>query len=295
MNRASTLTNEQLVSELKKRLIQEDPIVEKYKQLEEEVRLLSAQARESEKEKSAFLSNVRNEINNPLTSILGLAESITRLSREPKIKSLGSLIHQQAFDLDFQMRNIIIASEIETGDVKPLLSQVHITSLLESQLDYLSLKLNSAHVAVKIEVDEALYFPTDSYLLQAICANLLANAIEFSGNAKLVNVKVWLQDDNLNLNITDFGEGIAKERQNQLFKRFKQLDSGSTKLHAGQGLGLAVVHELVGLLGGSIELESSVGIGTSVTIQLPPPVSNQTTLTSTYGNEVIFENGSQEF
>lgn len=288
-----TLTNTELLNELNRRLeIDTQPGSSAFKKLEEELRSVSALIRESEKEKSAFLSNVRNEINNPLTSILGLAESISRLSKEEKIRSLSSLIHQQAFELDFQMRNIIIASEIETGDIQPMISKVNISSLLESQIDYLSLKIMASHVVVKLEADESLEFPTDSYLFQTICINLLANAIEFSGKAKLVKVKAQVQENNLVLNVTDFGEGIAKDKQAFLFKRFSQLDSGSTKLHAGQGLGLAVVHELVSILNGEIELESSIHNGTSITIQLPMS-SDQSNVVSTYGNEVIFSDGEE--
>lgn len=293
MSRLDQFTNDELLLELTSRLNEREQNVE-LKKLEEEVRLLSAQIRESENDKSAFLSNVRNEINNPLTSILGLAESITRLSREEKIKSLGSLIHRQAFELDFQIRNIILASEIETGDINPLISQVDISSLLESQLDYLSLKINAARVAITLELDDTLLFPTDSYLLQAICMNLLANAIEFSGKTKLVKVRASLVANCLVLNVTDFGEGIAADKQSHLFKRFKQLDSGSTKVHAGQGLGLAIVHELVSILNGTIELDSSAQTGTSITIHLPMPEISQSNAISSYGNEVIF-NDAIEF
>jgi signal transduction histidine kinase len=284
-------TNNELIYELYRR--SQSTSADEYSAPEEEIKQLSLKLREAEKGKSDFLSNVRNEINNPLTSILGLAESISLLSKEEKIKRLGSLIHQQAFELDFQMRNIIIASEIEMGNINPMISQVNLTSLLESQIDYLGLKIKSNNVNVSLEVSESLMHPSDSYLLQTIFTNLLANAIEFSGSNKAVNVKAWKDGDQLFVNIVDFGEGIAIEKQRLLFTRFKQLDSSSTKSHAGQGLGLAIVHELVSILEGTFELNSSAQNGTSITIQLPVPQLTQSTSISAYGNEVIFTDGEE--
>lgn len=291
MNELHNIGNDQLFNELLRRLKSTQHQCHACEELEKQVRSLSAHIRDSEKEKSTFVSNVRNEINNPLTSILGLAESIARLSREEKIRSLASLVHQQAFALDFQMRNVIIASEIESGNICPLISQVNVRSLIESQIDYLSSRINSAEVAIKLNIEESLCFPTDAFLLQTICINLLANAVEFSGKTKVVIVSASLAGANLRLNVTDFGEGIMHEKQNMLFKRFKQLDSGPTKSHAGQGLGLAIVHELVSILSGTIDLNSTVNTGTSISIQLSMGEAHKPGLSSAYGNEVIFSDG----
>jgi signal transduction histidine kinase len=263
-----------------------------YHALENEVRSLSGKLREAEQGKSDFLSHVRNEINNPLTSVLGLAESISFISKEEKIRRLAALIHEQAFELDFQMRNIIMASEIEVGAINPMYANVDIMSLVESQIDYLRLKINSAKAVVTLQAPDSVEHPTDSYLLQSILSNLLANAIEFSGAAKKVDVKILAYGNRLIINITDFGEGISIDKQQLLFSRFKQLDSRTTKLHRGQGLGLAIVHELVNILGGTIELNSSEEKGTSITMTfLTPDVDLNAT--SSYGNDVIFSDGEE--
>jgi signal transduction histidine kinase len=263
-----------------------------YQELEEEIKSLSIKLREAERGKSDFLSNVRNEINNPLTSVLGLAESISFISKEEKIRRLASLIHEQAFELDFQMRNIIIASEIEMGAIQPMIAQVDIMSLVESQIDYLRLKVNSSQVAIALQATDSVIHPTDSYLLQSVLSNLLANAIEYSGAARKVDVKILTNDRGLLISITDFGEGISIDKQRLLFSRFKQLDSRTTKLHKGQGLGLAIVHELVTILGGTIELNSSEKCGTSITMTFPKPDVTPN-VTSSYGNDVIFSDGEE--
>src|SRR6187431_2378794 len=85
----------------------EDPLV---KELEEEIRYLSLKLREAEQGKSDFLSNVRNEINNPLTSILGLTARMIESEKDEKRCKLARLVHQEVFELDYQIRNILAAS-----------------------------------------------------------------------------------------------------------------------------------------------------------------------------------------
>lgn len=292
MSNLQEFSNDQLLDNLKRRLSAlKNNKIWGMTSPEEEILMLSEQLREAEREKSTFLSNVRNEINNPLTSILGLAESITRLSKEEKIKSLSVLIHKQTFDLDFQMRNIILASEIESGNIQPMGSLVNVCSLIESQLDYLSIRLNNKQVAVKLYMENGLYFDTDAFLLQSILANILANAIEHSSMNKVVTVKAGIEGNQLKLVMQDAGEGIPIEKRALLFRRFRQLDSGSTKVHSGHGLGLAIAHELTNILGGTIDLQSTPGAGTSVTIHLPTLKHDGSSVTSQFGNDILFGDG----
>lgn len=295
MSNQSPFTNDQLMAELENRLSQ---TVDQSKKnecilLEEEVRRLSAKLQESERGKSQFLSNVRNEINNPLTAILGLAASINGISAEEKVKRMSTLIYQQAFELDFQMRNIIVASEIEMGDIKPMSSRVDIVSFLEDQLIYLKPKTDVNPVTVKLQLPDLLKFWTDPYLLQTICVNLLANAIEYSGSHKEVIVIAFEKDDQLIIEITDFGIGIELEKQKIIFDRFRQAETGRTKTHPGHGLGLTIVHELIEILNGTIALQSTTGKGTTIKIQLPILQHEGSCNLAMSGNEMLFTDGEE--
>lgn len=299
MSNPSQFTTDQLLDELKKRINAGTQQVEEHEceclHLEEEVRRLSAQLQESEKGKSQFLSNVRNEINNPLTSILGLASIISRVSTEEKVRRMSTLIYQQAFELDFQMRNIIVASEIEMGDIKPMSSRVDVVTLIEDLVSYLKPKIESMEVGVKLNVPDHLKFDTDSYLLQTICSNLLANAIEYSGTNKKVVANVSEKDKQLQIAVTDFGNGIEAEKQKVIFQRFRQAESGLTKSHHGHGLGLTIVSELIELLNGTIELQSVAGKGTTIKIQIPPLQHEGSCNLSISGNELIFNEEEELF
>jgi signal transduction histidine kinase len=288
-------TNEELLAELKSRLEQNfsSPKAEERLKLEEDVRRLSSHLRQSERGKSQFLSNVRNEINNPLTSILGLAASIGSLIVDEKVKHMSRLIYQQAFDLDFQMRNIMVAADIEMGEINPMGSQVNVLSLIEDQMAYLRSRVNHGNVEVKLITPRLLRFRTDASLLQTICVNLIANAIEYSGANKMVIIEANEKDGELHFGVTDFGSGIDEEKQKIIFERFQQVETGLTKSHPGHGLGLTIVHELVAILGGSIKLNSSNDKGTTVKVRIPSLPADGNGGISAFGNELIFAQGEE--
>jgi len=286
-----SLTNEELLTELKGRLRQtsDQRKALEYLRLEDEVRDLSAQLQKSEKGKSQFLSNIRNEINNPITSILGLSASVVSMSTGEKVKRMSNLIYQQAFELDFQMRNIIVAAEIEMGEINPLGSNVDVVTLIEEQVAYLRPKIEQSSVFIKLGLPEALKFNTDAYLIQIICANLLTNAIEYSGLNKMVIVEADECDGNLVIDVKDFGIGVAPEKQKMIFDRFQQADTGATKSHPGHGLGLTIVKELTEQLQGKLVLRSMPGEGTQVQVVIPALKLNQASESvSVFGNEVLF-------
>jgi signal transduction histidine kinase len=237
--------------------------------LEEETRQLGMRLRESENGKSQFLSNVRNEINNPLSAIMGFAASITGLSSEEKIRHMSLLIERQAAELDFQMRNIIMAAEIEAGELAKSCSYVHLRTIVDNQIAYLRHRISDHGTGIQLSLDEQLKFRTDANILQAICLNLFSNAIEYCGSNKIVMIDVERKVENLELSVRDFGNGIEPSLQSEIFQRFKQGETGLKKKHCGHGLGLCIVKELTNYLEGSIQLDSSPGRGTTVKVTIP--------------------------
>jgi signal transduction histidine kinase len=254
--------------------------------MEEEIRNLSTRLRQSEAGKSHFLSNVRNEINNPMASIIGLAASIYGLSTEEKVKRMSALIQKQASQLDFQMRNIIMAAEIELGELRHLKSRVNVNSLIEDQVCYFNHTIEEQKIEVTFRVDDHLRLTTDSQMLQSICLNLIANAIEFCGPRKQVIIEGKIVSGILEISVIDFGMGLSEE--NKIFRRFNQHESGVCKKHKGHGLGLCIVNELINRLGGILLVNSDIGSGTKVTIQIPEITAIEGVACSSNGNESLF-------
>lgn len=168
------------------------------------------------------------------------------------------------------MRNIFSAAEIEAGEITPQSAMVEINELVASEVRYFKFPIHHHNLNLKIKPSDTKYFKTDGKLLQVIVMNLLANAVEFSPEGSTISMTCEVTEDrHLNFIIRDEGPGIPNEKRKQIFERFKQLDSGTTKSHHGHGLGLSIVKEFVDALRGKIEIDSVVDQYTAVSISIP--------------------------
>ncbi|HEY4743568.1 MAG TPA: HAMP domain-containing sensor histidine kinase [Desulfuromonadaceae bacterium] len=247
---------------------------------------------QSEALKSNFLSNIRNEINNPLNAIIGLASELAAMEQAGgEAAKMASLICSEACNLDFQLRNIFLAAELEAGEVDPHISHVNVAAVVREVVE--AFRYSAARKSVDIELelpyaDVPPLFATDAEKLQVIIANLLANALEFSRAGGVVTV--FMGGDaagQLVCAVCDSGIGIAEDDKERIFDRFVQLESGTTRSHRGHGLGLSITKALTDLLQGTISVDSMPGQGTLVTVTLP---SN-----SIAADENIFAEGGNLF
>ncbi len=229
---------------------------------------------QSEALKSNFLSNIRNEINNPLNVIIGLAAELAASGREDgEVAKMASLICSEAGNLDFQLRNIFMAAELEAGEVDPHIAHVDVAAVLKDVVEVLRYSASRKSVGIELKLQrgsEPLLFATDAEKLQVIVSNLLANAVEFSPPGDVVHVSLALDvEGRLVVAVRDRGRGIAEEDHKRIFDRFVQLESGTTRSHPGHGLGLSIARALADLLQGMIALESAPGEGALFTVVIP--------------------------
>lgn len=271
-------SDKQLLKELKNRLEQHADIQKKYEELQQEYQAMSKRLKDSEALKSHFISNVTNEIVNPFTSIIGLSKAILSVDKQEwkKIVSMVALIHNEAFNLDFQLKNIFTAAKIEAGEILPNVQKVHIRQLIQSVID--SFTVVTRKMGIEIEFDYEIqlgfgekdyYFNTDAEKLKQIISNILNNAVKYSYKDSKVIVKTWIDDDLLFISIQDFGTGISEKNQNIIFERFKRLDTGINSINQGHGLGLSIAKALLDVLEGTIDIKSVKGEGSTFTISIP--------------------------
>jgi len=290
------ISDDFLVEELKKRLSDNKKALGDLRVLTKKLETLNEKLAESEAVKGNFLSNIRNEINNPLASIMGISKQLAGGTADLETaKLMAQTIHNEAFDLDFQLRNIFIAAELEAGEADLSISRVDIDSLLRGLFDSFSHRAAEKHVTMELVWDifrktgEPVFFSTDAGKLELILSNLLANAIEFNKDGKVVNVEISREEQELTVRIEDEGIGIPAEQRDNLFTRFRQLDSGMRKAHRGHGLGLSITKALVEMLDGRISFASSATGGCIFTISLKESVGgSETETTSEEGNELLF-------
>lgn len=291
--------DEMLLAELKRRLDESKIAVGNLRAMTQNLERVNEKLRQSESLKSDFLSNIRNEINNPLASIMGLASQIVDKKVDIEtLRSMAGVIYHEAFDLDFQLKNIFAAAELEAGDTEMSIARVDVAALIRGQIAAFGYKAAARNIALVFEcpacADGGFSFKTDPGKLQKVVANLLANAIEYNLEGKRVTVTAMRENERLSISIADEGIGIAERDRKRVFDRFVQLDSGVRKRHKGHGLGLSITKALVEMLGGSVTLSGAEGAGCVFTISIPELESNKPVdVTSGEGNEFIFESGTQ--
>jgi signal transduction histidine kinase len=231
---------------------------------------INRKLQDAERLKSHFLSNIRNEINNPLTAIMGFAYQLKTgpVSAEQAVRN-GRLIYHEAFELNCQMENIFIAAGLEAGQEAPVPAQIDVVTVISEVLTELEHRVHEKGIEVCCSPVQSLPFVADPRFLKIILRNLVANALEFSPRWGIVTVEVSSDVAALQVDIRDNGPGISPADQATIFDRFRQLDSGSCKQHRGHGLGLSVCSALVELSGGTIGIKSDLGQGSIFSLTLP--------------------------
>lgn len=290
-----SMTDDQLIKELSIRFAQSRKAFSDLSVVNRKMLEMNERLERSESLKSNFLSNIRNEINNPLNSIIGLTGQLAQIAAgNEEITSKASLIVAEANSLDFQLRNIFMAAELEAGEVNPRCTKVHIDSFLRTQVD------SFLHSAAKKKVllnltplknKNAGIVAIDFEKFQIVVSNLLANAIEYSVENGVVEISYSVDRSGVvQISVQDHGVGIAPEGQQRIFDRFVQLDSGTTRSHLGHGLGLSITKALVELMQGSIDLISAPGAGTRFTVSVPPcSILDDESSFSEAGNLFLFD------
>ena len=290
------IADEMLLDELKKRLEENRIAVANLRAMTQNLESVNEKLRQSESLKSDFLSNIRNEINNPLMSIMGMAKQIMDGNTDADTaQAMAGTIYHEAFDLDFQLRNIFAAAEIEAGETTVSVAQVDVTALVRGLIAAFGHKAAEKRLTVVFEPgEEPLTFRTDPDKLQKVLANLLANAIEFNREGKRVTIRAWRERARLNMSIADEGLGIPERDRKKVFDRFVQLEAGIRKRHKGHGLGLSITKALVEMLEGTITLSGTEGNGCVFTVSIAELGTDRAVdVTSGDGNEFIFEGGAK--
>jgi signal transduction histidine kinase len=286
------LSDEALLNEVRRRMSLSEKTILEQQDMLQEMQRLNARLEQSEAMKSHFISNIKNEINNPLASILALTQTIVdkQSSLPADVQRNLKLIYNEAYALDFQMTNIMTAAEIEAGQVTPQWVEVGVSQVLEQVIQSFETIREKKGVPVRVEGDTPVQFVTDGRYFRIILANLVSNAIKFSNGNDAVVISLRITDEQLVISITNAGSDIPQEDVARIFDRFTQLDTGTVKKYQGHGLGLSVIRSLVELLDGSIAVTTQTP-GVTFTVRLPVKASEEgfRALLGGDGSEILFD------
>jgi signal transduction histidine kinase len=223
--------------------------------------------------KSEFLANMSHEVRTPLNAILGFAQLLFEKPTADLEKSrrYAQNIITSGRALLNLINDLLDLAKAEAGKMELHVEKTAIGSLCESIVEFFAPisteKQQEVIVAVEPEIPLIL---TDPGKLRQILSNLFSNAVKFTPPGGRIRLSAHrLDDKRIRLSVEDNGPGIAKENQQTIFEKFRQVDGSITRQGEGTGLGLAICRELSSLLAGSVWMESEPGRGATFYLDLP--------------------------
>jgi two-component system phosphate regulon sensor histidine kinase PhoR len=225
-----------------------------------------------------FVANVSHELRTPLTIIGGFAETLQDRDVPPAMRAeFAKTIFSNAQRMQRIVDELLDLSRIETGHWKPRPQLIHVADVASEVLGRVGASAKAKGIALDIAIEpgaETIY--ADRTALEQILLNLVENAIRYTGEDGRITIRTNRDGDGVSLAVGDTGSGIPPEHLPRIFERFYRADSGRSRDAGGTGLGLAIVRHLVEAHGGTVRADSTVGVGTTVSIFFPgAPVTPQ--------------------
>jgi PAS domain S-box-containing protein len=229
--------------------------------------------KEADRLKSEFMANMSHELRTPLNAIIGFSEVLMdgidgEISDVQKIDVTH--IHDSGVHLLEIINDILDLSKIEAGKMDLVREELDLNAVMAGLTPIARSMIKGKDIILRTQIDENL--PTiiaDSKRLKQIILNLLSNAAKFTEEGEII-IKAGLAEDKyFMITVTDTGIGIKEEDMPKVFEKFRQIDMSSTRNKGGTGLGMAITKKLVDMHGGTISLDSSVGVGTTFSVKIP--------------------------
>lgn len=224
---------------------------------------------EREKLRREFSANVSHELKTPLTSISGFAEIIQDgYVKEEDVRAFAGRIYKEAQRLITLVEDVIRISQLDEGEVPYEWTETDLYQTAKNVFGTLSEAAKKQDVHLYIEGDRV-QLHTVPNILEEVLFNLCDNAIKYNKPGGSVCICLTENEESVCISVKDNGVGIPKEDQSRVFERFYRVDKSHSKEIGGTGLGLSIVKHGVSFLGGEVELESTPGQGTEITVSFP--------------------------
>jgi len=222
--------------------------------------------------KSQFIAHVTHELRSPVNAIVGLAELMGHALRKGQAEQAEkklSLLSSSATGLRAIITNILDLSKIEAGKMELITEDFDLMVVLNDVADTTRVLLGNKPVEVRLHAPVSTFpMHSDSVKIRQILTNFMSNAAKFTDTGCIL-LELAPTESRIQLRIRDTGIGIREEDLERLFMAFSQLEDAKTRRREGTGLGLTITRELVELLGGSIQVDSTFGKGTTFSVELP--------------------------
>jgi len=230
-------------------------------------------ARRVEAMRRDFVANVSHELKTPVGAICLLAETVEGAVDDPRIvRDYIGRIRKESTRLETLVQEIIELSRLQEGDALVEPDDVDLDAVVDEALDRVRTEAEAEEVVLVAGGTRGLHVRGDAALITTAVRNLLDNAIRYSDPRTRVSVGLSVDADDAELvriAVVDQGIGIAKEAQGRVFERFYRVDKARSRATGGTGLGLSIVKHVAADHGGTVELWSTPGRGSTFTLVLP--------------------------
>ena len=230
-------------------------------------------AEEMNEIKSNFLANMSHELRTPLHGILGFAQILSEEINDDELQKMANVIYKSGNRLLDTLNLLLNFSKAETSKIETVFSDVIIKNLFDETIELFKPYAESKGLFITAEIsNDNIILHSDERLLREILNNLINNAIKFTENGVIFLSGTSDDSNKLVIKIKDTGIGIPQNKHELIFQEFRQESEGLSRNFEGTGLGLTLTKRYVEILGGSISIESEVGIGTLFSIGIPDNV-----------------------
>jgi PAS domain S-box-containing protein len=221
------------------------------------------------KAKQQFLSNMSHEIRTPMNAIIGFTKVLLKTEMSAKQKEYLTAIKLSGDALIVLINDILDLAKVDAGKMVFEQTPFKMAVSISAMLHLFETKIQEKNLTLIKQYDDAIpnVLVGDPVRLHQIILNLLSNAVKFTSKGNItVSVSLLTEDEDevsIQFSVKDTGIGIPDDKIEKIFENFQQASSGTSRLYGGTGLGLAIVKQLVEPQGGSIQVASQVGVGST--------------------------------
>lgn len=270
--------------------------VDSEKKYVEEIELSMKQLQSASNAQQNFIAKMSHEMRTPLNGIIGMAKLMSKSVMEEKQRNYLDIISDQSQVLLNLINDILDISKIQTEDFNIVDFPFNLEDTINTVLKSQKFQADQKGIRLKYLKDSEVvsFVSGDALRFAQILSNLISNSIKFTSNGEVrLSLSLVNRDKDqqlLSFSVKDSGIGIEESKLNAIFEKFTQADDSISRTHGGSGLGLYIVKELINKMGGTISVQSTPGVGSEFTFEIPFRINEEINKEEGVETTVIFDN-----